>query len=248
MPNRIIKDSIHESEKVNAMTDFQFRLWVSLITYVDDYGRGDARPAIIKGNCFPLRDRLTNKDIDAALTGLAGIGCIVLYEVDGRPYLCFPNWEKHQTVRNKRSRFPEPPGELLAAANNCNQLNANASLIQSNPIQSEYKSESESESNARGAFDVFWSAYPKKVGKEAARKAFAKVSVSVDVLVNAVEQQKLSAQWQKDNGQFIPNPATWLNQGRWEDEVTPSVTKVSLNYGDRSADIERVRKMLEGAE
>ncbi len=92
MPNRIIKDSIHESEKVNAMTDFQFRLWVSLITYVDDYGRGDARPAIIKGNCFPLRDRLTNKDIDAALTGLAGIGCIVLYEVDGRPYLCFPNW------------------------------------------------------------------------------------------------------------------------------------------------------------
>ena len=70
MPNRIIKDSIHESEKVNAMTDFQFRLWVSLITYVDDYGRGDARPAIIKGNCFPLRDRLTNKDIDAALTGL----------------------------------------------------------------------------------------------------------------------------------------------------------------------------------
>ena len=248
MPNRIIKDSIHESEKVNAMTDFQFRLWVSLITYVDDYGRGDARPAIIKGNCFPLRDRLTNKDIDAALTGLAGIGCIVLYEVDGRPYLCFPNWEKHQTVRNKRSRFPEPPGELLTSAINCNQLNANASLIQSNPIQSEYKSESESESNARGAFDVFWSAYPKKVGKEAARKAFAKVGVSVDVLVNAVEQQKLSAQWQRDNGQYIPNPATWLNQGRWEDELTTSPTQVSLNYGDRSANIERMRKMLEDAE
>ena len=129
MPNRIIKDSIHESEKVNAMTDFQFRLWISLITYVDDYGRGDARPSIIKGNCFPLRDRLTNKDIDAALTGLAGIGCIVLYEVDGRPYLYFPNWEQHQTIRNKRSRFPEPP----SIENNCMQMKSNASLIQSNP-------------------------------------------------------------------------------------------------------------------
>jgi hypothetical protein len=31
--------------------------------------------------------------------------------------------------------------------------------------------------------------------------------------------QKTSAQWQKDNGQYIPNPATWLNQGRWDDEI-----------------------------
>ena len=91
MPNRIIKESIHVSEKVNRLTDFQFRLWVNLITYVDDYGRGDARPAVIKGTCFPLRERLTNKDIEAALHGLADIGCVVLYKVDGKPYLCFPN-------------------------------------------------------------------------------------------------------------------------------------------------------------
>ena len=60
MPNRIIKDSITKSEKWSELTDFQFRLWVHLITYVDDYGRGDARPAIIRGACFPLRDRMTN--------------------------------------------------------------------------------------------------------------------------------------------------------------------------------------------
>ena len=145
MPNRMIKDSIHDSEKVNAMTDFQFRLWINLIAYVDDYGRGDARPAIIKGKCFPLRERLTIKDIDAALTGLAGIGCIVLYEVDGRPYLCFPNWEKHQTIRNKRSRFPGPEdGELKAIENNCIQLKANVPVIQSNPIQVESETEKES--------------------------------------------------------------------------------------------------------
>lgn len=109
MPNRIIKESIHTSEDVNRMTDFQFRLWVSLITYVDDYGRGDARPAVVKGSCFPLRDRITIKDIDAALRALADIGCVSLYEVDGKPYLYFPTWESHQRIQTRKSRFPAPP-------------------------------------------------------------------------------------------------------------------------------------------
>ena len=211
MPNRVIKDSIHTSEKVNRMTDFQFRLWVSLIAYVDDYGRGDARPAVIRGACFPLRERLTNKDIDAALTGLAGIGCIGLYEVDGRPYLYFPNWEKHQRIQTKRSKYPAPEESTVVHRE---------SPLESNPIQSESESETESNAPAREtAFDRFWSAYPKKVGKEAARRSFSKVKAPVDTLIAAVDAQKRSAQWQKDNGQYIPNPATWLNQGRWEDEV-----------------------------
>ena len=83
MPNRIIKESIAKSEKISNLTDFQFRLWVHLIAYVDDYGRGDARPAIIKGACFPFRDRLTNKDIEKGLADLAGAGCVCLYTVDG---------------------------------------------------------------------------------------------------------------------------------------------------------------------
>lgn len=68
------------------------------------------------------------------------------------------------------------------------------------------------------AFDVFWQAYPKKVGKLAAKKAFDKANVPVETLLDALERQKCGEQWQKNNGQFIPNPATWLNQGRWEDE------------------------------
>ena len=86
------------------------------------------------------------------------------------------------------------------------------------------ESESESESNPRaGAFAAFWAAYPRKVGKEAARRAFAKVPKEAwPLLVPAVNAQKLSRQWQKDGGQYIPNPATWLNQGRWEDEARPA--------------------------
>lgn len=74
-----------------------------------------------------------------------------------------------------------------------------------------------------GDFERFWSAYPKKVGKEAARKAFQKVKAPVDTLIAAISAQKRSTQWIKDNGRYIPNPATWLNQGRWEDVLETPV-------------------------
>jgi len=72
-------------------------------------------------------------------------------------------------------------------------------------------------------FDEFWKAYPKKIGKDAAKKAFEKRkpdAVMLTQMVNAINFQRRTAAWQKDGGQFIPNPATWLNQGRWQDEVS----------------------------
>ena len=110
MPNRIIKDSIHTSDSVAAMTDLQFRVWMALITYVDDYGRGDARPAIIKGACFPLIDRITPKAIKGAIDALVKLDCVRTYTVNGKAYLYLPAWEDHQRIRNKRSDFPAPPG------------------------------------------------------------------------------------------------------------------------------------------
>lgn len=70
-------------------------------------------------------------------------------------------------------------------------------------------------------FDTFWREYPRKVGKGAARKSFEKAMKKTDLktILDAVEAQRQSSQWTKDNGQFIPHPATWLNQERWADEV-----------------------------
>lgn len=217
MPNRILKESIAKSEKISNLTDFQFRLWIHLITYVDDYGRGDARPAIIKGSCFPFRDRMTNKDIEKGLADLAGAGCVCLYKVDGKPYLYFPNWEQHQRVRTKVSKCPAPDESNTCPqpAADCGDSPQSAARIQN----TEYRIQNtESESNAQ-AFERFWDVYPKKVGKKNAQKAFEKVKVDVQVLIDAVERQKKSSQWCKDNGQYIPNPATWLNQERWLDEM-----------------------------
>jgi hypothetical protein len=140
MPNRIIKESMCSSEKIAGLTDFEFRLWIGLITQADDAGRGDARPAIIKGRVFPFRERLSIKDIDAALQVLAAKGCVSLYTVDGKPYFLFPGWVKHQRVRDCKPKYPEPLENYIPpqSAASCGELPQSAALIQS---------ESESESN-----------------------------------------------------------------------------------------------------
>ena len=69
-------------------------------------------------------------------------------------------------------------------------------------------------------FERFWACYPRKVGKGNAQKIFAKLKPSEEMLggmIRAVELAKQSPQWQRDGGQYIPYPATWLNQERWED-------------------------------
>ncbi len=71
------------------------------------------------------------------------------------------------------------------------------------------------------AFEAFWAAYPRKVGKGAALKAWRRISAPASALpamLTALEWQRESEQWQRDGGQYIPHPATWLNQSRWEDE------------------------------
>ncbi len=95
-----------------------------------------------------------------------------------------------------------------------------------NPPPSSSSSSSSSSSNTPsllkgGGFDEFWSAYPKKVGKDDARKAFMRRKPDDELLASmltAIAAQRESQAWTKDAGQFIPNPSTWLNQGRWQDE------------------------------
>lgn len=71
-------------------------------------------------------------------------------------------------------------------------------------------------------FLAFWMAYPRKVGKGAAERVWAKLKGDPEVfgkILKAVENQKTGESWNRDNGIYIPHPATWLNQRRWEDEA-----------------------------
>lgn len=84
--------------------------------------------------------------------------------------------------------------------------------------------EEDKDKDVESMFADFWSAYPRKDAKKSARKVFLRIVNDADdpddllaQILDAIALAKRSHQWQKDNGQFIPLPATWLNQERWED-------------------------------
>ena len=87
-------------------------------------------------------------------------------------------------------------------------------------------------------FDRFWDAYPKKVGKVDAKKAWVKNKPPIDDVLVALLWQLKSDQWLKDGGQYIPNPSTYINQGRWHDEPQAIVNKPK-GYHDSISDTMR---------
>src|SRR4030042_1264728 len=76
--------------------------------------------------------------------------------------------------------------------------------------------------HSQQSFSQFWTAYPKKIGKKAALKAWlkAKDKPPIKNIIQSIEHQKTSNQWQKENGEYIPLPTTWINQGRWDDDIS----------------------------
>lgn len=73
-------------------------------------------------------------------------------------------------------------------------------------------------------FAAWWKVYPRKVGKGAARKAWAKAvrTVSPDVLDAALAKQRAYLAGENDRG-YCPHPSTWLNEERWADEAPRNV-------------------------
>jgi len=87
------------------------------------------------------------------MDALESKGLIVRYVVEQEQYFYFPKWAKHQRIQTKKSKFPAPPDDLeIHGESRWNSVSDGDSPSESNPIQSEYKSESEYKSNQRGTF------------------------------------------------------------------------------------------------
>jgi hypothetical protein len=87
----------------------------------------------------------------------------------------------------------------------------------------EKEKEKEKEQEQALLFDQFWKAYPRKLAKTDAQKAFVKLDVDsalMDTMLSAIEVQ--SVKWAVDDYKYTPYPATWLNNARWLDEVEAS--------------------------
>ncbi len=87
--------------------------------------------------------------------------------------------------------------------------------------------------DALAGFDAFWALYPKKKAKTAAMKAWTKLQPDADLqrdILGAVREQITGIDWNRDGGQYIPHPASWLNGARWHDTVDVAVILDQSKY------------------
>lgn len=159
--------------------------------------------------------------LQRALSDLVSDGVITVENVGNRwTRITLVNWDTYQPTKeelgqqvgNQRATDGHQMGTIKEVKN-----------INLTPDTSLRSVSSPSASRFTQEFLAFWAEYPKKTGKDAAYRAWQSKKrerrlPDMDELIRALHRAKDSAQWQEDGGKFIPNPATWLNQGRWEDE------------------------------
>lgn len=98
-------------------------------------------------------------------------------------------------------------------------------------------------------FELFWKSYPKKEKKAKSKEWFDKHKVNqetFDLIMSKLEMFKKTSQWVKDGGKFIPQPITWLNQQRWEDEINLDTNNPSLPewYADYESQLKQQPKSI----
>lgn len=225
-------------------------LFIGLWTIADRSGRLEDRPKRIKGALFPYDD----VDIEPLLQLLYNSQerFIVRYEADGKRYIQVTNFRRHQNPHKNEaeSAIPAPVELPISEVHSTNtvqvpeeQQSNHAESLLLNPDSLIPESLTEPPlSPTRGedstvGFDDFWKAYPKKVGKGEARKVWNKVKPSkklIQIILEAIPKAQQSEQWKREGGRYIPNPSTWLNQGRWDDELPAGVSDADIRTTSRT--------------
>lgn len=139
---------------------------------------------------------------------------------------------KRTKLNDSKGRFTGYDYDIFEKPNTENPYTGNPNTDKpntENPTQLNTKESSNNKSNTKEIntkqdiypFEEFWSVYPKKKAKEAAKKAWVKLKPDETLgktIITAVLKTVNTADWKKDNGKYIPYPATYLNGKRWEDE------------------------------
>lgn len=81
------------------------------------------------------------------------------------------------------------------------------------------KEHNNKENNMSSSFEAFWGVYPRKIGKGAARVAFEKAIKKASPITILAMAGAYANKPDLPDLQFIPHPATWLNQERWTDDL-----------------------------
>jgi hypothetical protein len=209
---RTIKPDFFIDEDVAKLKPLTRILFTGLWCLADKAGRLEDRPQRIKIQILPY----DNIDIDAALDDLNNAAFIIRYTADDQKLIQIRSFQKHQRPHHteKDSEFPPYNGEVPVKYPLSDGEEKVGKERKGKERKGTYICSTE--------FLKFYEAYPRKVGKEPAWKAWKKRNgdrPDIETLLKILEEQKRSDQWQKEGGQFVPLPATWINQGRWDDKL-----------------------------
>ena len=192
---RTIKPDFWTDEKITECSCCARLLFIGLWNFADDNGNLQRSSKKIRMQVFPS----DNFDIEPLVSELITHGLLIEYQVGGDNYLHIKNFRRHQVInRPSASSIPHCP------------------LIEDSLSPHGGKGK---EGNIYMRFDEFWEVYPKKRSRPDAEKAWGKFNCDdiADEVINSVIAFKSSPDWNKDGGQFIPYPATWLNRRGWEE-------------------------------
>lgn len=223
---RNIKPDFWTDEKLVELETWERLLFIGLWNFADDEGYMPYSPKRIKMQIFP-GDSL---EVSRGVQSLISIGAVELFDSEFGQVLHVSKWSKHQKVSNpSQSKYSsieltplgEKPREQAIPKQETLEVSMK-STEDSRDLHKEREREREVKKNLSSKpdeFDQWYSRYPKKEAKEAARKAFAKARKSVDLktLIDGADRY-VAATKDKDR-QFLALPATWLNAGRWADEI-----------------------------
>lgn len=236
---RLISRTLGSSRKFAALhsvipklAEFGQSLYPLLIANSDDFGRLAGDAFTVKHAVFPTSPR-RESDFHRVLVAMHIARLVHLYDVEGLQILQIMDFEGHQPGLHNRtkSKFPEVPVNFTEIPSELNrtELNRTEQKGTAPPLM------------RRGTdpipdgFEVFWIAYPKKRSKVTAERAWRKLAPSPELLqrvLDAIAMQRNSEEWRKDNGRYVPYPATWLNAKRWQDEEVIVVPEPSVPIVD----------------
>ncbi len=111
MPNRILRDGVLTSERVNALSFEAELFYRRLMSVADDFGRYPANPTLLRSAVYPLKpDHYNENQIDGLLRECADAGLLTVYRVDGRLYLELLDFR--QRTRAMKSKWPSRDGQM----------------------------------------------------------------------------------------------------------------------------------------
>lgn len=213
MPNRIIREAILSSEAIASLSWAEEVFYRRLMSVVDDYGRFEASPKLIRAKCYPLQtDDVKAEEVSAWMEACRKAGVLVLYSVAGKNYL---EISKFQQQTRTASKCPSPDSE-------CAQLIANEHLVVVVSVVEDVSEGVVEKATVRATpapsrFPEFWAGYPNKKSRQEAEKAWRKLRLD-DRCDELTAHVRLMAATDSDwlRG-YAPMGSTYLNQARWED-------------------------------